>query len=105
MSAQNRVLEVDDGAPRSTVAAALESKGGFAVTHTNSVAEAMAETETRASRFDAIILDLARPDADACALCARMRYEGHMPIIRLGCPTVNCWRWNDQPTSGLQRAC
>jgi DNA-binding response OmpR family regulator len=85
MSAQKHILIVDnDRASRSTLAAALEMDGAFAVTQADSAAEGMAKTQTRASRFDAVILDLALPDADGCELCARMRRGGlRMPIIMM----------------------
>lgn len=83
MPAQKHILIVhDDRASRTTLAAALEMDGAFAVTQANSAAEAIAKAETRASRFDAVILDLALPDTDGCELCARMRRGGlRMPII------------------------
>jgi DNA-binding response OmpR family regulator len=85
MSAQKHILIVDDDrALRSKLAAALETDGSFAVTQVDSAAEAMARAQTRALRFDAVILDLALPDADGCELCARMRHGGlRMPIIML----------------------
>ena len=83
MSAQKHILIVDDDrASRSRLAAALGTDGSFAVTQANSAAEALAKAQTRASRFDAVILDLALPDTDGCELCARMRRGGlRMPII------------------------
>jgi DNA-binding response OmpR family regulator len=85
MSGQKHILIVDDDrALRSTLAAALETDGAFAVTQVDNAAEAVARAQTRALRFDAVILDLALPDADGCELCARMRRGGlRMPIIML----------------------
>src|SRR5580658_9712477 len=85
MSGQKHILIVDDDrALRSTLAAALEMDGAFAVTQADSAADAMIKTQARALRFDAVILDLALPDADGCDLCARLRRNGlRVPIIML----------------------
>lgn len=85
MSGQKHILIVDDDrAPRSMLAAALEMDGAFVVTQADSAAEAMAKTQARGLRFDAVILDLALPDADGGDLCARMRRSGlRVPIIVL----------------------
>jgi DNA-binding response OmpR family regulator len=85
MSVQKHILIVDDDrALRSTLAAALEMDGAFAVTQADSAADAMLKTQARALRFDAVILDLALPDGDGCDLCARLRRNGlRVPIIML----------------------
>jgi len=85
MAGQTQILIVDDDrALRSMLAAALETDGAFVVTEADSAADALAKTQGRAVRFDAVILDLALPDADGCDLCARLRRNGlRMPIIML----------------------
>ena len=85
MSGQKHILLVDDDrALRSTLAAALEMDGAFIVTQADCAADAMAKTQARTLRFDAIILDLGLPDADGCDVCARMRRAGlRVPIIML----------------------
>jgi len=85
MSAQKHILIVDDDrALRSTLAAALEMDGAFSVTQADSAADAMAKTQARGLRFDAVILDISLPDGDGCDLCGRMRRNGlRMPIIML----------------------
>jgi DNA-binding response OmpR family regulator len=85
MSGQKHILIVDDDrALRSTLAVALETDGAFEVTQADSAAEAIAKTQARGLRFDAVILDIALPDADSCDLCARLRRSGlRVPIIIL----------------------
>ncbi len=85
MSGQKHILIVDDDrALRSTLAAALEMDGLFEVTQADSAADAMAKTQARGLRFDAVILDITLPDGDGCDLCARMRRSGlRVPIIML----------------------
>jgi DNA-binding response OmpR family regulator len=85
MSVPKHILIVDDDrALRSTLAAALEMDGAFAVTQADSAADAMIKTQARALRFDAVILDVVLPDADGCDLCARLRRNGlRVPIIML----------------------
>ena len=85
MSGHKHILIVDDDrALRSTLAAALETDGAFEVTQADSAADAIVKTQSRALRFDAVILDLALPDADGCDLCGRMRRGGlRVPIIML----------------------
>jgi DNA-binding response OmpR family regulator len=85
MSGQKHILIVDDDrALRGTLAAALETDGAFAVMQADSAADAMAKAQTRAVRFDAVLLDVALPDGDGCELCLRLRRTGlRMPIIML----------------------
>jgi DNA-binding response OmpR family regulator len=69
---------------RVTLAEALKANGAFRVTEVASALEALARTQLRAQRFDAIIVDNALPDADAADLSARLRRRGlHVPIIVL----------------------
>ena len=85
MSGQKHILIVDDDrALRGTLVAALETDGAFEVTQANSAADALAKTQARGLRFDAVILDAKLPDADGCDLCGRMRRSGlRVPIIML----------------------
>ena len=69
---------------RRTLAEALEAGGAFRVSDVASALEAMARTEPRTQRFDAIIVDAALPDASAPELCARIRRRGlRVPIVVL----------------------
>ena len=69
---------------RRALAEALEAGGAFRVSDVASALEAMARTEPRTQRFDAIIVDTALPDAGAPELCARIRRRGlRVPIIVL----------------------
>ena len=71
-------------AQRAALAKALEAGRAFRVSEVASALEALARTQSRAQRFDAIILDNALPDCDGADLCVRMRRRGlHVPIIVL----------------------
>ena len=85
MSVQKQILIVDDDrALRSTLAAALEMDGAFLVTQADCAADALAKTQARGLRFDAVILDISLPDGDGCDLCGKLRRSGlRVPIIML----------------------
>lgn len=69
---------------RAALAEALEAGGAFRVSEVASALEALARTQARAQRFDAIIVDNALPDSDSTDLCARIRRRGlRVPIIVL----------------------
>ena len=69
---------------RRALAEALEASGAFRVSDVASALEAMARTEPRAQRFDAIIVDAALPDTGAPELCVRIRRRRlQVPIIVL----------------------
>jgi DNA-binding response OmpR family regulator len=69
---------------RRALAEALEAGGAFRVSDVAGALEAMARTEPRTQRFDAIIVDAALADAGAPELCARLRRRGlRVPIIVL----------------------
>jgi DNA-binding response OmpR family regulator len=69
---------------RVALAEALEAGGAFRVSEVASALEALARTQARAQRFDAIIVDNALPDSDGADLCARLRRRGlRVPIIVL----------------------
>jgi DNA-binding response OmpR family regulator len=73
-----------DTAQRMALARALEAGGIFRVTEVASALEAVARTQLRAQRFDAIIVDADLPDGDVPELCVRIRRRGlRMPIIVL----------------------
>jgi DNA-binding response OmpR family regulator len=85
MSGPKHILIVDDDrALRSTLAAALEMEGAFEVTQADCAADAMAKSQGRGLRFDAVILDISLPDGDGCDLCGKLRRTGlRVPIIML----------------------
>ena len=69
---------------RETLADALESEGAFQVADAASAAEAMARTQLRQQRLDAIIVQAALADGDGTELCIRLRRRGlRVPIIVL----------------------
>ncbi|MBU6499534.1 MAG: response regulator transcription factor, partial [Rhodospirillales bacterium] len=77
----------DDRALRSTLAAALESEGGFRVSEACSAADAMRALSGH-TRYDAVILDVALGDGDGCDLCLRLRRDGmRAPILMLSAVT------------------
>jgi DNA-binding response OmpR family regulator len=69
---------------RDTLAHALEGGGAFSVTDAAGAAEAMARTQLRQQRLDAIIVQAALADGDGTELCSRLRRRGlRVPIIVL----------------------
>jgi DNA-binding response OmpR family regulator len=71
-------------AERAVLCRTLEAGGEFRVTEVAGALEAVALTQLRAQRFDAIIVDADLPDGDVPELCARIRRRGlRMPIIVL----------------------
>jgi DNA-binding response OmpR family regulator len=69
---------------RDSLAQALQSGGAFRVTDAAGVAEAMARTQLRQQRLDAIVVQAALADGDGTDLCARLRRRGlRVPIIVL----------------------
>jgi len=69
---------------RDTLAHGLESGGVFHVTDAVGAAEAMARTQLRQQRLDAIIVQAALADGDGTELCSRLRRRGlRVPIIVL----------------------
>jgi DNA-binding response OmpR family regulator len=69
---------------RQALAKALKASGAFRISDVASAEEALARTEIRTQRFDAIIIDTALPDLDGPEFCGRIRGCGmRMPIIML----------------------
>ncbi len=85
MAGERPILIVDDDrALRETLAEQLAVDGEFVAAEAHDGSEAERRLNTREARFDAIILDVALPDADGRDLCARWRRQGvKVPIIML----------------------
>jgi DNA-binding response OmpR family regulator len=88
MSYARHILLVDDDRTmRSPLPVALEAAGGFRVRVAEDVATALTAAQSKAERFDAIVLDLAFP-AEGAALCAQLRRRGvRVPILMLAAST------------------
>jgi DNA-binding response OmpR family regulator len=85
MSAKRSILIVEDDEDFCrTLAEHLNDDGGFAVITAASLEAADAAFNTKDTRFDAVILDIALPDGDGRDYCMRLRRQGHhMPVIML----------------------
>jgi DNA-binding response OmpR family regulator len=85
MSAERPVLVVDDDdILRETLVDQLAVDGEFVAVEAATIERAEEYVLTRATRFDAIILDVGLPDGDGRDLCAKLRRRGYrMPIIML----------------------
>jgi DNA-binding response OmpR family regulator len=85
MNGERPILIVDDDPGlRAMLAEQLEVDGEFVAIEAGTAAEAETCVAARASRFDAMILDVGLPDGDGRDLCARLRRNGiKVPIIIL----------------------
>jgi PleD family two-component response regulator len=81
---KNILIVGADPGLRESLVHALESGGAFSVTDAAGVAEAMARTQLRQQRLDAIVVQAALADGDGTELCSRLRRRGlRVPIIVL----------------------
>lgn len=77
------LLDADAGLRR-VLAKQVGADGLFAVATAGSAGEAEAMASAPGARFDALILGVALPDGDGCALCARLRRQGLVgPVLLL----------------------
>ena len=79
---RNILIAGGEAAERAALSRALEAGGAFRLTDVAGALEAVARTQLRAQRFDAIIVDADLPDSDVPELCARIRRRGlRIPIV------------------------
>ena len=81
MTANTRILMIDDDEELSSMVADYLGRGGFAVT---AIATAQSGLDAfRATNFDAVILDIMLPDGDGLDLCREIRQTSSVPVLML----------------------
>ena len=74
----------DDATLRATLAEQIAMDGNFVAVAAETASEAAAKLAEADVRYDAILLDVGRPDADGRDFCAKLRRDGNTtPIIML----------------------